>query len=66
MRPFDPRLLKYARSARKPIIITGLIGTLIAIAVITQSLLISATLSPVITGNARLSDVAGFVVALVM
>ena len=66
MRPFDPRLLKYARSARKPIIITGLIGTLIAIAVITQSLLISAALSPVITGNARLSDVAGFVVALVI
>lgn len=66
MRPFDPRLLKYARSARKPIIITGLIGTLIAIAVITQSLLISAALSPVITGNARLGDVAAFVVALVI
>lgn len=69
MRPFDPRLLRYAKSARGPILLTALFGTLIAAAVIAQSLLISASASPVITGEKSLSDVLpliGMLAAIVL
>ena len=64
MRPFDPRLLRYARSARGPIAVTALLGTLTALLVLAQALLISATLSPVISGTASLTDVWPFIVGI--
>ena len=57
MRPFDPRLLRYARSARGPIALTALLGTITALLVLAQALLISAALSPVVSGSATLRDV---------
>ena len=64
MRPFDPRLLRYARSARGPIAVTALLGTLTALLVLAQALLISATLSPVVSGTASLTDVWPFIVGI--
>ena len=58
VRPFDPRLLRYARSARVPIALTALLGTITALLVLAQALLISAALSPVVSGTATLGDVA--------
>ena len=64
MRPFDPRLLRYARSARGPIAVTALLGTFTALLVLAQALLISAALSPVISGTASLTDVWPFIVGI--
>ena len=64
MRPFDPRLLRYARSARRPIAVTALLGTLTALLVLAQALLISAALSPVVSGTASLTDVWPFIVGI--
>ena len=64
MRPFDPRLLRYARSARGPIAMTALLGTLTALLVLAQALLISAALSPVVSGTASLTDVWPFIVGI--
>lgn len=57
MKPLDPRLLKYARSARVHIVFTAFLGLLTAALVIVQALLISQTASPVIEGTADLRDV---------
>lgn len=64
MRPFDPRLLRYARSARGPIAVTALLGTLTALLLLAQALLISAALSPVVSGTASLTDVWPFIVGI--
>lgn len=64
MRPFDPRLLCYARSARGPIAVTALLGTFTALLVLAQALLISAALSPVVSGTASLTDVWPFIVGI--
>ena len=64
MRPFDPRWLRYARSARGPIAVTALLGTLTALLVLAQALLISAALSPVVSGTASLTDVWPFIVGI--
>ena len=64
MRPFDPRLLRYARSARGPIAVTALLGTLTALLVLAQALLISAALSPVVSGTASLIDVWPFIAGI--
>ena len=64
MRPFDPRLLRYARSARGPIAVTALLGTFTALLVLAQALLISAALSPVVSGTAPLTDVWPFIVGI--
>ena len=64
MRPFDPRLLRYARSARGPIAVTALLGTLTALLVLAQALLISTALSPVVSGTASLTDVWPFIVGI--
>lgn len=64
MRPFDPRLLRYARSARGHIAVTALLGTLTALLVLAQALLISAALSPVVSGTASLTDVWPFIVSI--
>ena len=57
VRPFDPRLLRYARSARTPIALTALLGTVTALLVLAQALLISAALSPVVSGSATLTGI---------
>ena len=64
MRPFDPRLLRYARSARGPIAVTALLGTLTALLLLAQALLISAALSPVVSGTASLTDVWPVIVGI--
>jgi len=64
VRPFDPRLLRYARSARGPIAVTALLGTFTALLVLAQALLISAALSPVVSGTASLTDVWPFIVGI--
>ena len=64
MRPFDPRLLRYARSARVPIALTALLGTITALLVLAQALLISAALSPIVSGTATLGDVIFFIVGI--
>ena len=64
MRPFDPRLLRYARSARGPIAVTALLGTITALLVLAQALLISAALSPVVSGTASLTDVWPYIAGI--
>ena len=64
MRPFDPRLLRYARSARGPIAVTALLGTLTALLVLAQALVISAALSPVVSGTASLTDVWPYIAGI--
>ncbi|RRC96358.1 thiol reductant ABC exporter subunit CydD [Schaalia canis] len=64
MRPFDPRLLRYAHSARRHIITISVIGFLTAALVIAQALVISTAVSPVITGHATLNDVWHWVLIL--
>lgn len=59
MRPLDPRLLRYARSARLYIAATALLGLLTSGLVIAQSLLIASAASPVILGTAGFADVRG-------
>lgn len=49
MRPLDPRLLKYAHSARLAIAFTAISGIIQAILVIAQCFLISALITPVIS-----------------
>ena len=51
MRPLDPRLLRYARSVRPHIALAVALGTLTALLVIAQALLVSAAVSPVIAGR---------------
>ncbi|EDN81056.1 thiol reductant ABC exporter, CydD subunit [Schaalia dentiphila ATCC 17982] len=57
-------MLRYARSARGPIAVTALLGTLTALLVLAQALLISAALSPVVSGTASLTDVWPFIVGI--
>lgn len=64
MRPFDPRLLRYARSARGPIAVTALLGTITALLVLAQALLISTALSPVVSGTASLTDVWPYIAGI--
>lgn len=57
MRPLDPRLLKYASSARRHIILISILGIVTAVLVIAQTLALSAALSPVVTSGASLTQV---------
>lgn len=57
VKPFDPRLLKYAKSARNYIALVAVLGFITAILVIAQDVLIAWTISPVITEGKKLSDV---------
>ena len=57
MRPLDPRLLKYASSARRHIILISLLGIVTAVLVIAQTLALSAALSPAVTSGASLTQV---------
>lgn len=57
VRPLDPRLMKYARSARGHILTISFLGGLTAVLVIAQIFAISAAISPIITGEATPSQV---------
>lgn len=57
MRPLDPRLLKYASSARRHIILISILGIVTAVLVIAQTLALSAVLSPAVTSGASLAQV---------
>lgn len=57
MRPLDPRLLKYASSARRHIILISILGIVTAVLVIAQTLALSAALSPAVTSGASLAQV---------
>ncbi|QWW18902.1 thiol reductant ABC exporter subunit CydD [Schaalia sp. 19OD2882] len=65
MRPVDPRLLRYARSARTHIAFQALLGTVTAGLVISQAVLIASVLSPLVQGTATLPDLATRLAALV-
>lgn len=56
MKPLDPRLLRYAKSARRYILEIAILGTLVAGLVIAQAFLISAAASPVVTRSATLQE----------
>ncbi|MBF1231466.1 MAG: thiol reductant ABC exporter subunit CydD [Isoptericola variabilis] len=57
-------MLRYARSARGPIAVTALLGTITALLVLAQALLISAALSPVVSGTASLTDVWPYIAGI--
>lgn len=57
MKPLDPRLLKYAKPAKRYIIQIACLGIVISGLVIAQSFLISGAASPVITHGARLESI---------
>lgn len=57
MRPLDPRLLKYASSARRHIFLISILGIVTAVLVIAQTLALSAALSPAVTSVASLAQV---------
>lgn len=65
MKPFDRRLLVYARDARTYIVLLSLAGIASAVLVVAQSLLIAGAISPVIDGTAVFSDVAHLIAWLV-
>ena len=66
MKPFDPRLLKYAKAARRYIIEIAVLGQLTAVLVIAQAFLISYALTPVVTRSAPLESVLPLVGALAL
>lgn len=71
MKPLDPRLLRYAKTARKYIIFITLVGFFSALAVIGRDLLIAASISPFIKqarpgpAGTSLADVAPYLWALI-
>lgn len=58
MKPLDPRLIKYAKSARGYIIFITVLGFLSAALIIGQDLLIARAASAVITYHRNLSDIS--------
>ena len=66
MKPFDPRLLKYAKAARRYIVEIAALGLITAALVIAQAFLISYALTPVVTRSAPLESVLPFVGALLL
>lgn len=66
MKPFDPRLLRYARAARKYIGLVALLGTLNAILVVAQVYCIAAAISPVITHGASLVQVRAYILGFLI
>ena len=54
MKPLDPRLMRYARSARRYIITTAATGALTAMLVVAQAFLIARAIAPVITSGGAL------------
>ncbi|MDQ2624698.1 MAG: thiol reductant ABC exporter subunit CydD, partial [Actinomycetota bacterium] len=61
MKPLDPRLLRYARSARGYLALTVVLGLVTAACAVAQALLIGHALGPVIADGAAFSSVAPLV-----
>ncbi|PVU84256.1 thiol reductant ABC exporter subunit CydD [Cellulomonas sp. WB94] len=61
MKPLDPRLLRYARSARSYLALTVGLGVVGAGLVVAQALLLAHALASVVHDGADLSDVMGLV-----
>jgi ATP-binding cassette subfamily C protein CydD len=57
MRPLDPRLLRYARAARRYVVVTVVLGVLAAALVVAQALLLAGVISDVAMHGARFADV---------
>lgn len=66
MRPFDRRLLRYARSARAYLVVTVLLGALTAGLVVAQAYLLARGVTEVFQHGAGLAAVQGVVVGLVV
>ncbi|MGV8977343.1 MAG: thiol reductant ABC exporter subunit CydD [Cellulomonas sp.] len=64
MKPLDPRLLRYARSARSYLALTVGLGIVGAALVVAQALLLAHALASVVHDGAHLQDVIGLVAAL--
>ena len=64
MKPLDPRLLRYARSARSYLALTVGLGIVGAVLVVAQALLLAHALASVVHDGADLPDVFGLVAAL--
>jgi len=64
VKPLDPRLLRYARSARSYLALTVGLGILGTALVVAQALLLAHALASVVHDGAHLSEVAGLVEAL--
>lgn len=60
MKPLDLRLLRYARAARRYIVVTTLTGVITAALVVAQALLIANALAPVVVDGAGWDHVAGY------
>ncbi|OZB48599.1 MAG: thiol reductant ABC exporter subunit CydD [Cellulomonas sp. 14-74-6] len=65
MRPLDPRLLRYARSARGYVALTVGLGLVMGALVVAQALLLAHALGGAVEHGATLASLSGTVVALV-
>lgn len=66
MKPLDPRLMRYARSARTYIILTALFGILTAVFVVAQAVLLGHILGGVAQHGWHTSDVVPMLAALLV
>lgn len=66
MRPLDPRLLRYARAARRYVALTAALGVATAALVVTQALLLAHALGRAVTDGVQLDVVAPLVGWLVV
>ena len=64
VKPLDPRLMRYARSARRYIAATAVTGMVTAVLVVVQAFLISSAVSSVVSEGTGPSAVRALVVAL--
>ena len=58
MRPLDPRLIKWAQATRLFLIISVILGTATAIAIVVQAALLARIITDVFQRGADISDVA--------
>ncbi len=64
MRPFDPRLVRYARGTRRYLIATTVLGLASVSLVIGQAALLASAITQVFLSGARVADMRGTLVAL--
>ena len=64
MKPFDPRLLRYARRARLPIAAVAALGAAAAGLIIVQAQLLASAIAAAFTGGATLDALRGLLIAL--
>lgn len=66
MKPLDPRLLRYARSTRRFIVLATVLGVVTAILVVTQARLLSSVIVSATESGAGLGHVRGMAIALAL